>query len=129
MMRALVAAVAAALVAGPAVAGEGLICDGPEGVSVTIALGGGVGAAPLGATIEANGKTLATDAGVGTPVVIAKAFAGESRYLYDFADTNQETILAEVRLFFAHVDGFEPALGGTLRVVGVGAWPIACTMG
>jgi hypothetical protein len=38
-------------------------------------------------------------------------------------------VLAEVRLFFAHEDGFEPAFGGTLRIAGVGAWPIACSTG
>lgn len=122
--------VAGVLLAGtPALAGQGFMCSGPDGVSVSLPLGGGIGLSVLSAKIEAGGKVWSTQAGQGTQIAPAQSFGGSDFDIFDFADPNLNEILAEVRLFTGHEDGSEPVFGGTLRVKDVGAWPISCDVG
>lgn len=119
-----------ALSAAPSLASFGLMCSGPEGVTVSIPLGAGPGLTPLGAEIRAMDKTWTTEAGVAGTIAImtAQSAALDSRLYLDFTDPNYEGVLAELRLFRAQ-DEDEPVYGGTLRLAGHGAWPIACQIG
>lgn len=128
-LLALVAAILA-LTAAPASASFGLFCEGPEGITANVPLGGGVGLTPLGAEIKIGDNTWTTEEGVaGTiQIVPAQSASVDSRLYIDFADPNYEGIIAEIRLFWAEEET-DPIYGGTLRVAGQGAWPISCGMG
>lgn len=117
------------LAATPAFAGQGFMCSGSEGVSVSLPLGGGIGLTVLSAKVEANGKVWSTEAGQGIQIAPAQSFGGSDFDVFDFADPNFNEILVEVRLFVGHEDGSEPVFGGTLRVKGAGAWAISCDVG
>ncbi|RYE08706.1 MAG: hypothetical protein EOP22_12355 [Hyphomicrobiales bacterium] len=124
------AALVLALSSGPSLASFGLFCEGPDGVSASIPLGGGVGLTPLGAEIQAAGQIWTTEEGVSGTIEIApgqSAQVGDQLYL-DFADPNLEVVIAELRLFWA-MENDEPVYGGTLRIPGQGAWPISCGAG
>lgn len=127
------AAVAGAILAlsvTPTLASFGLFCEGPDGVSASIALGGGVGLTPLGAEIKAVGQIWTTEDEVSGTIQIVpgqRAEVGQQLYM-DFADPNFEVVIAEVRLFWV-MEGDEPVYGGTLRIPGHGAWPISCGIG
>jgi len=128
MMR--LAMIAVMLVATtPSFAGQGFTCSGPDGVSVYLPLGGGVGLTVLSAKVEANGKVWSTEAGQGIQIAAAQSFGGSDFDVFDFADPNLNETLVEVRLFVGHEDGSEPVFGGTLRVKDVGAWAITCDVG
>lgn len=126
-------ALAAAFVtlsAAPSLASFGLMCTGPDEVRVSIPLGGGPGLTPLGAEIVVGDKTWTTETGVAgtTEIMAAQSAALDSRLYLDFTDPNYEGLLAEVRLFWTN-EADEPVYGGTLRLAGHGAWPIACEVG
>jgi hypothetical protein len=130
MIKLALAATILALSAAPSFASFGLMCDGPDGIDVNVALGGGVGISVLGAEITAPGGVWSTDptkAGA-TPIVAAQGASVDNRWYLDFSDPNAEAILVEIRLFWAEEET-DPVYGGTLRIAGAGAWPISCGMG
>jgi hypothetical protein len=119
-----------ALSSAPSFAGFGLFCEGPEGISANIPLGGGVGLHPLGAEIKVGTSTWTTEEGVANTIQIipAQSASVDNRLYLDFADPNYEGVVAEIRLFWAEEET-DPIYGGTLRVAGQGAWAISCGMG
>lgn len=125
-MRLFLAAAVFAL-ASPAAASVGVFCDGPDGVSVAVPLGGSVGLSVLSATVSAAGQVWTSETSLEDPQVIlpAQAFGDAETMRFDFADANYERNVVEIRLFFAS----EGAIGGTLSVAGVGSWVISCTLG
>ena len=54
-----------------------------------------------------------------------QSFADAETMRFDFADTNYEANIVEVRVFIAR----EGAIGGTLSIVDVGSWVISCDIG
>jgi len=62
----------------------------------------------------------------GDKVIIAgQAFQMGDQWLVDFTDPNVERVIAEVRLLSA-LENDEYVLAGTLKVTGVGAYPLIC---
>lgn len=124
------AAMFVALSSTPSLASFGLMCTGPDGINLSLPLGAGPGVTPLGAELQAVGRVWTTEAGVpGTIEMLpAQSATVGDRLYFDFADTNYEGILVEVRLFRAHEEA-DPVYGGTLRITGHGAWPIWCEAG
>lgn len=118
----------AALTISPAHASFALMCDAPDGVSVSIPLGGGVGLTPMSATIEMSGRTWTTDAAYDDPqaIVTAQAFGEGGLMAFDFADTNAERIVASVRIFASSQND---VFGGILDVIDVGAAVVSCSIG
>jgi hypothetical protein len=119
-----------ALTAGPAVAGEGLFCDGPKGLHVNIPLAAPPGLSPLSAEIKLGDRIWTTAEGVAgaTQIMSAQSVRVDDRYYFDFTDPNYEGILVKVRLFRGG-EGDEAAIGGTLVIPGTGAWAISCDIG
>lgn len=126
-MKRIVLAAAFAALSLPALAGEGLMCSG-EGVETHFPMGGGVGFILLGAVIDVNGDVLSTDPAQGTEIRVSQAFSGNHRLEIDFADPNFEQVVAEVRLFWTEEES-DPVYGGTLKIIGKGAWAISCDWG
>lgn len=117
--------------AAPAWAGEGLVCDDGHDVTVDLPVAGGVGLSLLGVTIKVGDQVWTMDPAVkgATLVTSVQSFAFPDLYAFDFADPNQEKIVARVRLLNAHEDGFVPVFAGTLQIAGVGDWAITCPVG
>jgi hypothetical protein len=126
-MKRFVLAAAIAALSFPALAGEGLICEG-EGIKTHFPMAGGVGFHFLGAVIDVNGKVWSTDPAQGIPIMPAEAFSGEYRIEIDFSDQNAEQVVAMIRLFWAEEES-DPVYGGLLHIPGEGAWPITCGWG
>ena len=111
-----------------AYAGEGYMCEG-EGVTAHFPLGASIGLSLLGAEIEAGGEKFATDAAAGvTPIAVSQAIADGHRIAIDFTNPSYETLVAKVRLFWAEEES-DPVYGGTLSIIGKGAWAITCSIG
>jgi hypothetical protein len=136
-MRALLAAVAL-LVAGPAMAGQGLYCVGDsEPVEVSLQMAGGVGFSLLGGDIRLDDRVWATDFGAlpydvtafdAETVIVAQAAMLGEMAIVDFADEDAIRTVAELRYFVVQ-EGDEPTIAGTLRIGGVGAWAVSCSAG
>lgn len=124
------AGVMLALSVAPSFASFGLMCTGPNGIDVSVPLGAGPGLTPLGTEIKAAGNVWTTEAGkAGTiQVTPAQSASLDNRLYLDFSDPNYESVLVEIRLFWAEEET-DPIYGGTLRIAGHGAWPISCGMG
>ena len=129
-MHKLILAGALALCTTSAMAGEGLFCDGPDGIEIHVPMGAGPGLSPLSAEIKAAGTIWTTAAGVADTIQIIPAqSAGVDNRLYlDFADPSYSGVVAEIRLFWAEEET-DPVFGGTLRIADHGAWVISCGMG
>lgn len=129
MRRLLVAAALVAFAASPAHASFAIFCEGPEGVSVDIPLGGGVGTMPLRVTIELGGQTWTSETSLEDPqaIVTSQAFTEGPMMSFDFSDPNFEKIVAKVRLFSSVEPG--DAIGGIVEVTGVGSAAISCSYG
>ena len=130
MNRIVLAAALSAIATLPAVAGEGLMCSGADGVEFHLPLAGGTGLDPLGAEIKVGGQVWTTDAQAkgATLITPAQSIGIDDRYYFDFADPNLEGIVARIRLFGA-TGGDEPAIGGTLAITERGAWAVTCDVG
>lgn len=124
------------LMTGPALAGQGLYCsDAADLVALDLPLGGGVGFQPLAAELRHGNRLWATDpaaiAGdISTldveTIAVSQASSAGSVIVVDLADADQTRMVAELRLFVTHEEGYEPVIAGTLRVVGSGAWAVSC---
>jgi hypothetical protein len=128
MARALLlAALLAAVAVTPASASVGIWCTGQEGVSFDAPLSGGVGLSVMSATVEAAGKTWTTETSLEDPqaIIPAQAWAGDDFMWFDFADTNIERNVVEVRIHTTP----EGEQEGTLEIPGVGSWAVSCMLG
>jgi hypothetical protein len=126
-MNRLLLATALASLSFPSVAGEGLMCFG-EGINVHLPMAGGIGLSPLGAVIDVNGDVWSTDAAQGTEIRVSEAFSGNHRIEIDFADPEYQQVVGELRLFWTEEES-DPVYGGTLKIVGKGAWAVYCGWG
>ena len=61
-----------------------------------------------------------------TAMHISQAFQTDNYVSVDLSDADQVNILAELRVNTA-VEGSADAAAGTLRIIGVGVWPVVCT--
>jgi hypothetical protein len=130
MLRvALATATVALLASSPAQASFAVFCDGSDGASVRIPLGGGVGTTPMSVTIEFGGQTWTSETSLENPqaIVTSQAFVEGSAWYFDFADANIERVVAKVRLFSSVEPG--DAIGGILELPGVGSATLSCSYG
>jgi hypothetical protein len=132
LIRAAAVAMAAALVASPALATEWLNCSDPDGAaSMDLLLGAMDVAAVVGMTISAGDRAWAShvEYGPGDPVTVGQAFENDDMLLVDAMDEAVANKVAELRLFKATEGDGETVYAGTLRIVGQGAWAVACSGG
>lgn len=117
------------LSAGAAPATENIVCSSADqAAAMGFLVGTTPGVNPLSLTMDANGKSWATKPEGGqTAVLIAQAFSDDEGMKIDVSDANAEKIIARLRVSYAHDEGSEPVIAGTLHIVGVGAWPVTCS--
>ena len=119
------------LSASPAMATEWVHCADANGAaSFDYLAGNGTGVLQVSAvTVTSGEKVWASDPanGPGDPVSIGQAFENGDMVLVDAMDKDFAK-LAELKLFKAS-EGENVTLGGTLRIVGQGAWTVSCDPG
>jgi hypothetical protein len=125
------AAAAASLFATPAWATQGLICsadDGAAEIGLTLGTAGGLGF--VGASMVAGESRWVTDPayGEGEIFTFGQGMADETGMRLDFFDDIVNDRVAELRLYRA-MEGDDFVLAGTLRIIGRGAWAVACEEG
>ena len=127
-MRRLTAALIAATLAAPAAATESIVCASDDkAASIDVLVGLGLDVVSISrATIEAGGKSWATDAAGEQKIAVGQAFEDAEKLIVDFTDEGVSTIVASLRLFKAS-EGEDYVSGGTLRVAGAGAWAVTCS--
>jgi hypothetical protein len=127
-MRLAVVLAALALAATPVAATEWVHCSDSDGAaSFDYLAGDGIGVLSISAlTISAGDKVWASDPanGPGDPVQVGQAFETDSSVSIDAVDP-QYARIAELRLSKAS-EGGDVVSAGTLRIVGMGAWAVAC---
>lgn len=128
MMRVAAIALLGALAASPALATEWVSCSDAGGLaSFDYLAGDGLGVlAIVGLNISAGEKVWASAVayGPGDPVQVGQAFETDTAVYVDAVD-EQSTRVAELRLFKAN-EGDSYVRAGTLRIVDMGAWAVAC---
>ena len=132
MIRLLAAASLAAGLASPALATEWLNCSDRDGAaSMDLLLGAMDVAAVVGMTISTGDKVWAShvEYGPGEPVTVGQAFENADMLLVDAMDEAVANKIAELRLFKATEGDGAPVYAGTLRIIGHGAWAVACSDG
>lgn len=130
MIRLLAAAACAVSAASPALATEWLNCSDRDGVaSIDLLLGAMDVAAVAGMTISTGEQVWAShvEYGPGEPVTVGQAFENEDMLLVDAMDDAMANKIAELRLFKAGEGDEAPVYGGTLRIIGHGAWAVSCS--
>ena len=130
MIRFALPAIALSLMAAPAAATEWTICASKGGEASFSVLVGSLGIGTANEfKVEQGGKMWSTTTGEGTPIVRGQSFEDDNTILIDVRTDDMGAVVAELRVFKAR-EGDEPtALGGTLRMPGVGAWSVACDGG
>ncbi len=128
MMRLAAIVVLGALAASPALATEWVSCSDAGGLaSFDYLAGDGLGVlAIVGLNISAGEKVWASAVayGPGDPVQVGQAFETDTTVSVDAVD-EQYAKVAELRLFKT-IEADTYVSGGTLRIVGMGAWAVAC---
>ena len=128
MIRLAAMAVLGTLAASPAVATEWVSCAHPGGeASFDYLAGDGTDVLSIAAlTITAGERVWASDPanGPGDPVSIGQQFENATTILVDAVDEGFGKV-AELRLFKA-AEGDMLVYGGTLRILGMGAWAVSC---
>jgi hypothetical protein len=130
LIRGAVVAIAAVLAASPVLATEWLNCSDANGAaSMDLLLGAMDIAAVAGMTISTGDQAWAShvEYGPGDPVTVGQAFESADMLLVDAMDEAVANRVAELRLFKATEAGGEPVYAGTLRIIGHGAWAVACS--
>ena len=127
-MRRLAAGLMAVALSAPAAATESIVCASNDKVaSIDVLVGLGLDVVSIArATIEADGKTWATDAQGEQKIAVGQAFEDAEKLIVDFTDEGVSAIVASLRLFKAS-EGEDFASGGTLRVAGAGVWAVTCS--
>jgi hypothetical protein len=127
-MRRLTAGLLLAALAAPATATESIVCASDDkAASVDVLVGLGLDVVSIArATIEAGGKSWATDAAGEQKIAVGQAFEDAEKLIVDFTDEGVSTIVASLRLFKAS-EGEDYVSAGTLRVAGAGAWAVTCS--
>ncbi len=122
------AAIGAVMIAAalPAKATEWLICADGGKASINVLLGNMNVIAIDTIQIEVGQKKWSTRGEGAIPITKGQAFETADQILLDVTDDSEDAIVAQLRLFKA-TEGDEYVSGGTLRVVGEGAWAVTCS--
>lgn len=111
---------------------EWLNCSDRDGAaSVDLLLGAMEIAAVVGINVSTADQVWAShvEYGPGDPVTLGQAFQTTELLMVDVMDAAMADKVAEVRLFKAQEGEGHLAYGGTLRIVGFGAWAVSCSAG
>jgi hypothetical protein len=114
--------------AAPAAATESIVCaseDNSASIDVLVGLGLDVISVDR-VTVEVKDKTWATNADGEQKIVVGQAFEDGEKLILDLTAEGMAPIVASLRLFKVS-EGEDYASGGTLKVVGVGAWAVTCS--
>lgn len=127
-----IAASIAALLAlvSPVTATEWLSCSDAQGAaSMDLLLGAMDVVSVAGMTISTGDKVWAShvEYGPGEPATVGQAFETPEVLVVDAMDEAMAAKVAELRLFKASDDAGVTSYGGTLRIIGHGAWAVNCT--
>lgn len=128
MSRTLLLAALCCGLAGPVLATEWLYCaDAGDEAEIGLLLGTLDVLAPAGVTLRTPDRawTTSTAYGDGGAITVGQAFGDSEKLWLDLLDGDFNARVGELRLFRAE-EGETIILGGTLRVVGVGAWAVSC---
>jgi hypothetical protein len=126
-MRCFALAIALCGLVGPAAATEWLYCnDAANATGVEMLLGQADRLFIDSYILRHEDQVWASDVAVGPgePTAISQSFNDVDRFDVDFVD-GEGALLAELRLHFAS-EGDLATYGGTLRIVGRGAWAVSC---
>lgn len=129
MLSRIALALCLAGLATPSLATEWLNCAAPDGgASIDLLLGAGEVIAVAGFTVTTGDKVWASDPayGPGEPAMLGQAFEDANSIRIDVLDGDFNARIAELRLFKAEEGEAPFVYGGTLRLPGHGAWPVAC---
>ncbi len=132
MIRLFAAALAAVMVASPALATEWLNCSDRDGAaSMDLLLGAMDIVAVAGMTNSTGDRVWAShvEYGPGDPVSVGQAFENADMLLVDAMDEGLVDKVAELRLFKTSEGDGEIVYAGTLRIPGQGAWAVSCSAG
>ena len=127
-MRILAALSILVALAVPAAGTESIVCaseDQTASVDMLVGLGLDVVAVDR-VTVEARGRTWATNVDGEQKIVVGQAFEDGEKLFVDLTAEGMAPIVASLRLFKAS-EGEDYASGGTLKVTGVGAWAVTCS--
>ncbi len=128
MMRAAAALALFCGFADPSVATEWVNCAAPDGAASIDYLAGTLGVLSVsGLTVTVGDKVWASDVayGPGDPVAVGQAFETADTVAIDAVTPDVSARIAELRLFKAS-EGDSVAYAGTLRLPGIGAYPVTC---
>ncbi|MBL8789597.1 MAG: hypothetical protein JNM45_03810 [Rhizobiales bacterium] len=130
MIRFALPGILLALLATPAAATEWTICSSKGGEASFSVLVGSLGIGTANEfKVEQGGRMWSTTSGEGTPITRGQAFEDDRTILIDVMTEDMGTVVAELRAFKAR-EGDQPvAIGGILRMPGVGSWSVACDGG
>jgi hypothetical protein len=125
--RALIFSLLFATASGTARATETMICTSADGgPEVSILMGTLDVASIVTASIVHDGKTWATNGEGPMKIIVGQAFESDTQLIVDFTDDALSTKVAELRLVKAGEEGMFAA-GGTIRLLGSGAWAVNCS--
>ena len=114
------------LATGPARATEWLICSDGDKATFNVLLGNMSVIAVDTIEVEVGAKKWSTRTGNGTPITKGQAFETSDQIIIDATDDKMDAIVAQLRVFKAS-EGEDAVSGGTMRVVGEGAWAVTCS--
>ena len=123
----MLSSVAALALSSPALATQNIICANAGGAEIDLLVGTLPGLSILRAIYSAGEEDWSTEPAVvpGTQVHLSQAFSNDEAIMVDFVDDQYMDTVAELRLFRGR-EGEFIVLGGTLRIVGAGAWVVDC---
>lgn len=116
----------ALMLTGAAHATETTICSG-DGASISLLMGTTPVVSIAKADMEAGTRRWSTQKEDGvTTISVGQAFETSEILHVDITDDNVSEILAKLRIYKASESDFYAA-GGTLWILGVGAWAVSCS--
>jgi len=114
------------MASGSAGATGAIECSDPQGrASVELTVGSLPVLAVVGAHISVGDQEWAIGMEGDKAIIAGQAFQTGDQWLVDLTDPNVERVIAEVRLLSA-LENDEYVLAGTLKLPGVGAYPLIC---
>ena len=110
----------------PARATEWMMCSDGDKASFNVLLGNMSVIAVDTVEVEFGTKKWSTRGGAATLITKGQAFETPDQIMIDVTDGKSDAIVAQLRVFKAS-EGDAYASGGTLRIVGEGAWAVTCS--
>jgi hypothetical protein len=110
----------------PARATEWLICADGDKATFNVLLGSMSVIAVDRVEIEVGSKKWSTRGGSATLITKGQAFETPEMIAVDVTDDKSDAVVAQLRVFKAS-EGEDAVSGGTMRVVGEGAWAVTCS--